>query len=55
MMEGEDDVGKNRWQNITDIVVKAAEESWGIDDKKMDNPWIIGKEKEIKPQEKGLQ
>ena len=38
----------DRWKEITDTTIKAATEVCGIEEKKIENPWMIDKEDEVK-------
>ena len=37
----------DRWKQITDITIKAATEVCGVEEKKIENPWMVGKEEQI--------
>ena len=41
----EDD--KTRWDELTELVVSAAKEVCGTEEKKVDNPWMVGREDEL--------
>jgi hypothetical protein len=47
--EGEADmnIDKTKWDELTNIVTRAAKDVCGTEEKKVDNPWLIGKEDEI--------
>ena len=47
--EGEADLRNDmtRWNELTDIVVEAAKEVCGTEEKKIEHPWLVGREQEI--------
>ena len=47
--EGNKDLNndKTRWDELTNIVIKAAEEVCGKEERKVENPWMVGREEEI--------
>ena len=40
---------KTRWDELTDLVVSAAKEVCGTEEKKVENPWMVGREDENSP------
>ena len=39
--------GKTKWNEMVEITNKAAEEACGVEEKRIQNPWMIGKDEEI--------
>ena len=45
--EGENVENTTKWNSISEIVLKAAEEVLGKKEKKIENPWMVGREQEV--------
>ena len=46
-VNNDDSPEKTDWNEISDILLKAAEEICGVEEKEVENPWMVGRDEEV--------